>query len=503
MVNLVCRRQEESGVPAGNIDTKPPTSVVGRGMSSPDRMRTDNCPVSPLTQNESMFGAGHGPYQPSANNEERDLPPLVSLPPGNNLEMICDYDRSVTQLYEMLESSQWENACSRCQSHPEEVHTWIVRRDANGNARWKLLPLHAAVIFKAPLSLIEDLLRANPIAAAKRDDQGILPLHLAFRHKSNEAVIEKLLHQYPGGVIIKDHRERFPLDHGKDTRFSAKLLGLYAETFTKCQHIETKVATNDAEIAATYENRMSALKDAYEARIIALQKENEQAHEKTKKEAEKDVQRKRESHMIELVELRGELVIEKMARKRTPGLEAELRGLSSSLGDANRELIALRKVVQEQKEEKESLVDEMRQILKDQKVLHGRCNKQQEQLDQTQKLREQLLRTLLQKENGKTVQVSNEVCQLSENNITRTEKLLNDLSLEHLDHTIEDTSRGLPNNVLENPDNVQTDSNLSNNHYQDTEGRPSDCDSPATTEDVGDDISAITESSYKRAVGNR
>ena len=163
-------------------------------------------------------------------------------------------------------------------------------------------------------------------------------------------------------------------------------------------------------------------------------------------------------------------------------------------------MLALRKVVEEQKEEKESLADEMRQILKDQKALDGRCNKQQEQLDQTQKLREQLLRTLLQKENGKTVQVSNEICQLSENNIARTEKLLNNLSLALLDHTIEDTSRGLPNNnVYENPDNVQSDSNLSNNHYQDTEDSTSDCDSPA----LGDDISAMTESSYNRAFGDR
>jgi hypothetical protein len=503
MVNLVFRHQDEPSLPARNIDIKPPTTVVGRGMSSPGRMRTDNYPVSPLTQNESMFGAGAGPYQPSDNNEERDQPPLVSLPSGNNLEMICDYDRSVTQLYEMLESSQWENACSRCQSHPEEVHTWIVRRDANGNARWKLLPLHAAVIFKAPLSLIEDLLRVHPIAAAKRDDQGILPLHLAFRHKSNEAVIEKLLHQYPGGVIIKDHRERLPLDHGKDMRFSAKLLGLYAETFTKCQHIETTVGTNDAEIAATYENRMTALKDAYEARIVALQKNNEQAHETTKIQVEKDLKRNRENHMIEMVELRSQLAIEKMAGERTPGLEAELRGLSSSLGDANRELIALRKVVQEQKEQKESLVDEMSQILEDQKALHGRCNKQQEQLDQTQKLREQLLRTLIQKENGKTIQVSNEICQLSENNIARTEKLLNNQSLAHSYHTIGDTSRGLPNNISQNPDNVQSDSNLPNNHYQDTEDLPSDCENPATTGDVGDDISAITENSYTHAFGDR
>jgi len=510
MVNLVFRNQQESSLSsAGKIHNKPPPAAVGRGLPSPGRTRNDNHPVSPLTQNESMFAVEL--YQSTDNNEGRDQPPLVSIPSGNNLEMICDYDRSVTQLYEMLESSQWKNACSRCHTHPEEAHTWVVRRDANGNTRWKLLPLHAAVIFQAPLSLIEDLLRIYPTAAAKRDDQGILPLHLAFRHKSNEAVIEKFLHQYPGGLIIKDNRERLPLDHGKDMRFSAKLMGLYTETFTKLQHIETNVATNEAEITATYENRMTALKDAYEARIFALQKKHEQTHETMKIQAAKDVQENREKHIEEIVELKGQLAREKTAGERAPELEAELRGLSSSLGDATSELMALRKVVKEQKKRKKNLVDEIGLILIDQKSLHDRCNRQQVQLDQAQKLREQLLRTLIQKENGKTVEVSNEICQLSENTIARTEELLINLSLAPSDYAFEDASRGLLNKNYHNAVNVQGDSQLPNNQHQDTEDLQSDCHNPLITaslsaepaEDHGDDISAITENSYTQPFGDR
>ena len=479
MVNLVVSHRPDStstSVPnVGAVDLKSPPSTTGRGI-----------PVSPLTQNESLFGAGL--HLSSGRKEEREQPPLVSVPSGKKLEMICDYDRSCTQLYEMLESSQWNDVCSRCQTHPEEVHTWIVRRDANGNIRWKLLPLHAAVIFKAPLSLIRDLFRAHPVAATQQDDQGLLPLHLAFRHKSNEAVIEIFLHQYPRSVMIKDQRGRFPLDHGKEMRFSADLMGLYAKTFIKCQQTGMEEITNEEEIKVTYENRMSALKGAFEARIFELQNSHEQARETMTIQTQRELQRNRE----ELAELRGQLAIEKAVGEKAPKLEAELRGLSSSLGDATHELATLRRVVQEQNQQKETLLEEMQQILKDQKAIHDRCSKQQEQLDQAQKLREQLLRTLIQKENGKAVQVSKEICQLSNSNIARTEKLLCTFSLG------EESTRGLPNNHHEDPGNAQRDSYLSNYQYQDsTEDVPSD------NLDNGDDISEITDSSYVRPFGDR
>mmetsp|Transcript_6131 Transcript_6131/g.15325 ORF Transcript_6131/g.15325 Transcript_6131/m.15325 type:complete len:286 (+) Transcript_6131:833-1690(+) len=74
--------------------------------------------------------------------EERQQPPTTSsmslsskLASGSAdistttpTELVCDYDQSVTALYEMLESSRWDDALRRCQTHPVECHTWIVRR---------------------------------------------------------------------------------------------------------------------------------------------------------------------------------------------------------------------------------------------------------------------------------------------------------------------------------------------------------------------------------------
>mmetsp|Transcript_8208 Transcript_8208/g.20204 ORF Transcript_8208/g.20204 Transcript_8208/m.20204 type:complete len:481 (+) Transcript_8208:77-1519(+) len=480
MVNLVVHQDSTSSVQdVGVVNIKSTASATGRVM-----------PVSPLTQNESMFGTGPGPFHHS---EEREQPPLMSV--SSDLEMICDYDRSITKLYEMLESSQWNNVCSRCQTHPEEVLTWVVRRDANGNVRWKLLPLHAAVIFKAPLSLIGDLLKAHPIAAAQRDDQGLLPLHLAFRHKSNEAVIEKLFSQYPGGVMVKDQRGRFPLDHGKEMTFSAKLMGLYAETFTKCQNTGSQELGNEAEMKSTYENRLTTMKGAYEARILSLLKSHEETRETMKIQADKDLQRNNEIHMEEIEEMKVQLARSKMAGERAPALEGEIQALSISLGDANRELTALRRLVREQNEQKKLLLEETRNILKDQIVVRDRCNKQQEQLDQAQKLREQLLRTLLQKENGKATQTSNEICRLSNDSVARAEKLLSKFALGRSDLAIEEPPRELATSPYQEQRVVQRDSQLL--YHADTEDNPSDCG------DHGDDISEITESSYVRPFGDR
>ncbi len=466
MVNLVIHQDSTTSVPdVGVVGIKSPSSSAERGM-----------PVSPLTQNESMFGAGPGPFRHA---EEREQPPLMSVP--SDLEMICDYDRSVTKLYEMLEASQWDNVSARSETHPEEVLTWVVRRDANGSVRWKLLPLHAAVIFKAPLTLIGDLLKAHPIAAAQRDDQGLLPLHLAFRHKSNEVVIQKLLNQYPGGVMLKDQRQRFPLDHGKDMKFSAKLMGLYAETFTKCQ----STGAEEGDIKAMYDSRTTAMKDAYEARILSLLKSHDEANQMIKIHAEKELQRNDERHMEEMNEIKAQLAREKIAAERTSELEAELRGISVSLGDANRELTALRRLVREQNEQKKHLLDEMRIILKDQKAVRDRCQKQQEQLDQAHKLREQLLRTLIQKENGRTTEASNMICRMSNDSVARTEKLLNKFTPGRTDQATEEPPRELETNQYHDQ------------QYQDIQDQPSDCG------DHGDDISAITESSYVRPYGDR
>merc|ERR1712113_1026198 len=95
---------------------------------------------------------------------------------------------------------------------------------------------------------------------------------------------------------------------------------------------------------------------------------------------------------------------EASSRRRPSEQETEMQALNKSLMGEKRENEVLHKAVEDQKTQKNKLIDEMHLILIEHKSLHDYCDKQQEKLVQAQKLREQLLRTLLQKDDGKAVQ---------------------------------------------------------------------------------------------------
>ena len=208
-------------------------------------------------------------------------------------ELVCDYDSSATVLYELLESSKWDEARRRCQSHPLETRTWIVRRDKSHKVRWKLLPLHAAIIFQSPNAVVSALLERYPHAASCPDDQGMLPLHLAFRHKQDdEDLLELLLVQYPKAVLLKDKRQRVPLEHGRESKFSAKLVWLYADATvigtgannnsnkdedqgTARTSLNTSLRADiEKELRREHEKELRQMRQEYETKIQTLEEKN-------------------------------------------------------------------------------------------------------------------------------------------------------------------------------------------------------------------------------------
>ena len=76
--------------------------------------------------------------------------------------------------------------------------------------RWRMLPIHAAIIFNAPMGVIQGLLKAYPAGTTYADDQGMLPLHLAFRSQSDEEVVLALLDVYPEAMERGDLKGRVP-----------------------------------------------------------------------------------------------------------------------------------------------------------------------------------------------------------------------------------------------------------------------------------------------------
>eukprot|EP00957_Ditylum_brightwellii_P208507 15357780-Ditylum_brightwellii.AAC.1 len=99
----------------------------------------------------------------------------------------CDAQKNPTTLFKLLHSAKWDAAQKRCETYPWEAKIYVVRRDPADNKKiiWRFLPLHAAIIFSAPLDLVLSLIRCYPESAAKSDDRAMIPLHLAFRAKEH------------------------------------------------------------------------------------------------------------------------------------------------------------------------------------------------------------------------------------------------------------------------------------------------------------------------------
>jgi hypothetical protein len=132
----------------------------------------------------------------------------------------CDFDKNPSPLYLSIQNKKWEEAISRAESCPGECKTWTSRKEDDGKLRWRLLPLHAAVIFKAPEALIQTLLVLYPRAARLKDDQGMLPIHLSLRNESPVSIVQLLLMSFIGCLEVKDRKGRVPLSLAKHCKSS-------------------------------------------------------------------------------------------------------------------------------------------------------------------------------------------------------------------------------------------------------------------------------------------
>ena len=156
----------------------------------------------------SFGGAGKQQTIVSPTNNNNGVAPSYQDQPET------DYDLGPTQLYTFIENKHWESAIERSRTTPSEVQTWISRREPDdpNKIRWRLLPLHATCVFRAPLSLIEALIVAYPAGPSLIDDQGMLPIHLACRNGASRGVVMTLLNAYPKSINVKDKKGRTPLN---------------------------------------------------------------------------------------------------------------------------------------------------------------------------------------------------------------------------------------------------------------------------------------------------
>lgn len=154
-----------------------------------------------------------------------------------------DFDVNPTGVYVAVHTRQWELACERVKMYPCEAATWVVRYcstaeedtkdlgeivlEGSGSLsshlggggevttgqraqRWRMLPLHASLLFNGHIEVVQALINANPKACAAADDQGMLPLHVAFRAGAPEEIVLALLSAHPEAIERVDDRGRLP-----------------------------------------------------------------------------------------------------------------------------------------------------------------------------------------------------------------------------------------------------------------------------------------------------
>jgi len=147
---------------------------------------------------------------PSSTGEIKASSTLKVTSPLKAKTFECNFDKDPSKLYLSIQNRKWNDAISRAEAYPQECKTWVSRFEDSGKLRWRLLPLHAAIIFKAPESTIQALLLSYPRAAKHKDDQGMLPIHLSFRNESPVAIAQLLLMSFPQAVHVQDRKGREP-----------------------------------------------------------------------------------------------------------------------------------------------------------------------------------------------------------------------------------------------------------------------------------------------------
>lgn len=155
-----------------------------------------------------------------------------------DLEVVeVDYDKHPTALIRLIESKSWSEAIARCHMFPQEAASWLCRYEKNPKKRsrelrWRILPIHSAVVLNAPKTVIKALIDAYPDGLRMGDDRDMLPLHMAFRLGIDLAVCALLIESYPQSLQHRDNKGNTPMQILKAYRrkyMSAELKGVPIE----------------------------------------------------------------------------------------------------------------------------------------------------------------------------------------------------------------------------------------------------------------------------------
>jgi len=173
-----------------------------------------------------------------------------------------DYDKSPTKLYQYIEKTMWREAAERCRTSPIDAKTWVYRnRKDGGGLMWRMLPVHIAVLYRAPVYFLLDLLDANRNGPSERDDRNMLPIHMACRIICKEDVLRLLLKHHPQSLNAEDIKGRTPMkflqDQKKDKSQSRALQKVNARIRKQLIGVLKEYEQRNDEKSSLYQERAS------------------------------------------------------------------------------------------------------------------------------------------------------------------------------------------------------------------------------------------------------
>eukprot|EP00956_Cyclotella_meneghiniana_P002297 scaffold2600_cov73-Cyclotella_meneghiniana.AAC.15 len=148
------------------------------------------------------------------------LPRDFSLDGGDDdpLTVLMKPVDNPTDLFKALQTRDWGAALDCLHRNPTEAKTWIYRETdfPENEMRWKMLPLHTAIVLGAPAYLIIELLQAYPDATKQWDLNRSLPIHLAASRididDDSERILYHMLKAFPESAGVENGKGRLPIE---------------------------------------------------------------------------------------------------------------------------------------------------------------------------------------------------------------------------------------------------------------------------------------------------
>ena len=126
-----------------------------------------------------------------------------------------DAVRNPTEVFQRINSGDWEGALDAVRRNPPEARTWISRRTSDDDQLvWQYLPLHLICLqHRPPLELLKALLQLYPQSASlPTPHDGNLPIHYVCESGcEDENVFTALLESFPKGLEGKNNMDKTPL----------------------------------------------------------------------------------------------------------------------------------------------------------------------------------------------------------------------------------------------------------------------------------------------------